>query len=287
MSWPPRRRPPRRPRRTTGSIVGPEGTAYANRVRDVLRRGGVTSDGPDLPKKPRASEEATRTVVGRGRRSRPEPVPSALDGRVAMHGSLYARRRAAAGSSSRVGLPRSTELELLDAACPQRAMPLFRIPRVGDDSAHVVWKRPATGRRRRHAPRDPPSASSTATTLPITCRVLRAGPSSPRRSRGSHAPLILVAATSSSAPREQGRRRAAAGSANAADPTNYTSSIAFFASRSVRRAKVPIASRRRVRSNHTRPALIQGSPPVAQRSVAASMDRSSASAARADMSIDR
>ena len=211
MSWPPRRRPPRRPRRTTGSIVGPEGTAYANRVRDVLRRGGVTSDGPDLPKKPRASEEATRTVVGRGRRSRPEPVPSALDGRVAMHGSLYARRRAAAGSSSRVGLPRSTELELLDAACPQRAMPLFRIPRVGDDSAHVVWKRPATGRRRRHAPRDPPSTSSTATTLPITCRVLRAGPSSPRRSRGSHAPLSLVAATSSRAPREQGRRRVRGG----------------------------------------------------------------------------
>ena len=199
----------------------------------------------------------------------------------------YTPVAAAAGSSTRVGLPRSTELELLDAACPQRAMPLFRIPRVGDDSAHAVWKRPATGRRRRHAPRDPPSASSTATTLPITCRVLRAGPSSPRRSRGSHAPLILVAATSSRAPREQGRRRAAAGSANAADPTNYTSSIAFFASRSVRRAKVPIASRRRVRSNHTRPALIQGSPPVAQRSVAASMDRSSASAARADMSIDR
>ena len=92
-------------------------------------------------------------------------------------------------------------------------MPLFRIPRVGDDSAHAVWKSPATGRRRRHAPRDPPSASSTATTLPITCRVLWAGPSSPRRSRGSHAPLILVAATSSRAPREQGRRRAAAGSA--------------------------------------------------------------------------
>ena len=175
----------------------------------------------------------------------------------------------------------------LDAACPQRAMPLFRIPRVGDDSAHVVWKRPATGRRRRHAPRDPPRASSTATTLPVTFRVLRVVPSSPRRSHGSHAPLILVAATSSRAPREQGRRCAAAGSANAADPSNYTSSIASFASRSVTRAKVPIASRRRVRSNHTRPALIQGSPPVAQRSVAASMDRSSASAARADMSIDR
>ena len=89
--------------RTTGSIVGPEGTAYANRVRDVLRRGGVTSDGPDLPKKPRASEEATRTVVGRGRRSRPEPVPSALDGRVAMHGSLYARRRAATGRRPELG----------------------------------------------------------------------------------------------------------------------------------------------------------------------------------------
>ena len=202
-------------------------------------------------------------MVGRGRRSRPEPVPSALDGRVAMHGSLYARRRAAAGSSSRVGLPRSTELELLDAACPQRAMPLFRIPRVGDDLAHAVWKRLATGRRRRHSPRDPLSASSTATTLPVTCRVLRVVPSSPRRSRGSHAPLILVAATSSRAPREQGRRRAAAGSANAADPSNYTSSIASVASRSVRRAKVPIASRRRVRSNHTRPALIQGSPAAA------------------------
>ena len=190
----------------------------------------------------------------------------------------YTPVAAAAGSSTRVGLPRSTELELLDAACPQRAMPLFRIPRVGDDSAHVVWKRPATGRRRRHAPRDPPRASSTATTLPVTFRVLRVVPSSPRRSHGSHAPLILVAATSSRAPREQGRRCAAAGSANAADPSNYTSSIASFASRSVTRAKVPIASRRRVRSNHTRPALIQGSPPVAQRSVAASMDRSSASA---------
>ncbi len=82
-------------------------------------------------------------------------------------------------SSTRVGLPRSTELELLDAACPQRAMPLFRIPRVGDDSAHAVWKSPATGRRRRHAPRDPPSASSTATTLPVTFRVLRVVPSSP------------------------------------------------------------------------------------------------------------
>ena len=108
---------------------------------------------------------------------------------------------------------------------------LLRIPRVGDDSAHAVWKRPATARRRRHAPRDPPRTSSTATTLPVTCRVLRAGPSSPRRSRGSHAPLILVAATSSRAPREQGRRRAAAGSANAADPSNYTSSSASVASR--------------------------------------------------------
>ena len=60
------------PTPSSGSIVGPEGTAYANRVRDVLRRGGVTFDGPDLPKKPRASEEATWTVVGRGRRSSPE-----------------------------------------------------------------------------------------------------------------------------------------------------------------------------------------------------------------------
>ena len=170
-------------------------------------------------------------------------------------------------------------VSLPHAACPQRAMPLFRIPRVGDDLAHAVWKRLATGRRRRHSPRDPLSASSTAKTLPVTCRVLRVVPSSPRRSHGSHAPLILVAATSSRAPREQGRRCAAAGSANAADPSNYTSSIASVASRSVRRAKVPIASRRRVRSNHTRPALIQGSPPVAQSSVAASMDRSSASAA--------
>ena len=77
-----------------------EGTAYVNRVRDVLRRRVVTFDGFWSVKKPRVPEEASWTVVGRGRRSRSGPVQSALEGRVATHGSLYARRRAASGSSA-------------------------------------------------------------------------------------------------------------------------------------------------------------------------------------------
>ena len=84
-----------------GLSLVPKGTAYANRVRNVPRRGGVTAEGPDLPKKPRVPEEASWVVVGRGRRSRPGPVQSALEGRIATHGSLYARRRAASGSSAR------------------------------------------------------------------------------------------------------------------------------------------------------------------------------------------
>ena len=66
-----------------------EGTAYVNRVRDVLRRRVVTSDGFWPVKKLRVLEEASWVVVGRGRRSRPGPVQSALEGRIATHGSLW------------------------------------------------------------------------------------------------------------------------------------------------------------------------------------------------------
>ena len=83
-----------------GLSLVPEGTAYVNCVRDVPRRAGVTAEGPDLPKKPRVPGEASWVVVGRGRRSRPGPVQSALEGRIAMHGGLYARRRAASGLSA-------------------------------------------------------------------------------------------------------------------------------------------------------------------------------------------
>ena len=83
-----------------GLSLVPEETVYVNRVRDVPRRAGVTAEGPDLPKKPRVPGEASWVVVGRGRRSRPGPVQSALEGRIATHGSLYARRRAASGLSA-------------------------------------------------------------------------------------------------------------------------------------------------------------------------------------------
>ena len=59
--------------------------------------------------------------------------------------------------------------------------------------------------------------------------------SSPRGGTPQHS-----AATSSRTPREQGgRRRAAAGSANAANPRNYTSSVVSVTSPLVRRKRFP------------------------------------------------
>ena len=94
-------RPLAHPGRGLGAVVVPTGPTYANSVCDVLWRRVVTSDGFWPVKKLRVLEEASWVVVGRGRRSRPGPVQSALEGRIATHGSLYARSRAASGSSAR------------------------------------------------------------------------------------------------------------------------------------------------------------------------------------------
>ena len=62
-----------------------EGTAYVNRVRDVLRRRVVTFDGFWPVKKPRVPEEVSGAVVERGRlslvRTGPQSVPRVSSGR--------------------------------------------------------------------------------------------------------------------------------------------------------------------------------------------------------------